>query len=142
MTAFDDARLKVDPGNPNATYALPAGMTALSISEKYLECLYKHCMEMLERRMLETFYLTPIHFIITTPAVWSHAAQTSTRAAAFKAGFGSRVGDTVSMISEPEAAANFCLREINAKESIEGSNVFQVRKLQSCNAGAARLQSR
>lgn len=46
-----------------------------------------------------------MQFWITVPAMWSDAAKTATIEAAQAAGFGSRVMDTIHIITEPEAAA-------------------------------------
>ncbi|KAK6341567.1 hypothetical protein TWF696_008639 [Orbilia brochopaga] len=87
---------------------LPANKTAFQLCFDYLDQLYMHIMDnILEKRMPDILASTPIEFIFTVPAIWSHKAQEATRAAAVKAGFGSsgRPIDTMTMISEPEAAA-------------------------------------
>jgi len=79
-TKFDDPNLGacIDSGNPNARLALPRGKNATDLTEDYLRELYKHLMNRLEKRMLRTLESTPIQFILTTPAIWSHEAQQQT----------------------------------------------------------------
>jgi molecular chaperone DnaK (HSP70) len=69
-------------------------------------------METLRKRLVVTLDSTPIQFVLTTPAIWSHEAQNKTREAAKMAGFMSRPGDTLSMVSEPEASVLYCIKEV------------------------------
>ncbi|KAJ6262976.1 Heat shock protein [Drechslerella dactyloides] len=95
---------------------LPASKTAMQLCTDYLRQLYGHIMNnILKKRMPDTLASTPIEFIFTVPAIWSHKAQEATRAAASRAGFGSngRPMDTMSMISEPEAAAIYALSALH-----------------------------
>ncbi|KAF3937708.1 hypothetical protein ABW19_dt0202319 [Dactylella cylindrospora] len=106
----------LDGGNSAVSkIPLPASKTAVQLCTDYLRQLYKHIMEnILKKRMPDTLTSTPIEFIFTVPAIWSHQAQEATRTAASRAGFGStgRPIDTMSMISEPEAAAIYALTSI------------------------------
>jgi len=95
-----------------ANTPLPAGKTAVEITTDYLKLLYAHLMRTLRQRLIRTLDNTPIQFVLTTPAIWSHEAQNATCQAAKDAGFTSRAGDTLTMVSEPEAAASYCLKEI------------------------------
>lgn len=52
----------------------------------------------------------------------NHTNKTSGEAAK-RAGFTSRVSDTINMISEPEAAATYCLREMY---SAQGGDNFRI----------------
>jgi hypothetical protein len=54
--------------------------------------------------------ITPMEFWLTVPAIWSDEAKAATRAAAKAAGFGSRPGDEINLIPEPEAAAHLALK--------------------------------
>lgn len=130
-TLHDDESLEVDPGNKNASYTLPPGETPLSVSKKYLKALYQHTIEHFEKGSLgsDLLALTPIKFVVTTPAVWSHEAQTATREAALGTGFASRLGDKLMIISELEAAANFILQERNQAESSDKNDIFEVRRI-------------
>lgn len=122
-TKYDDPNL--DAGNPNALLAFPPGQDVYDIAFEYLRLLYDHAMDRLRKRVPLTFDSTPIQFVLTTPAIWSHEAQDATCKIAKRAGFGSRAGDTITMVAEPEAAASYCLRDVFAVH--EGSeNELQV----------------
>ena len=120
-TQYDNPRLATsNPQSMGGLYGnipLPAGKTAGETTTDYLKLLYTHLMMTLSRRLIHTLYNTPIQFVLTTPAIWSHEAQKATCQAAKDAGFTSRAGDTLTMVSEPEAAASYCLKEIYHKRS-------------------------
>ncbi|KAK6501249.1 hypothetical protein TWF481_009090 [Arthrobotrys musiformis] len=93
---------------------LPPGKSAINISTDYLRLLYQELMQkILRRRIPETLDITPIHFIFTVPAIWGHQAQSATKISATRAGFGSRPSDSMSLVSEPEAAALFVLKAMH-----------------------------
>jgi len=121
-TLHDDPNLAkhFDPGNSKALVGLPPGKSAGDVTSDYLKLLYAHTMAFLRRRMPESLDDTPIHFILTTPAIWSEQAQSATCNAAKKAGFANRPKDRITMISEPEAAASYTLKDLNSRQS--GSN--------------------
>lgn len=112
-TQYDDPGLAaaIDAGNPSSLFALPPGKGARGVSLDYLRLLYEHIMDHLKKQVPRTFDSTPIQFVLTTPAIWSHQAQSLTCEIAKEAGFGSRAGDKLTMVAEPEAAASYCLRE-------------------------------
>lgn len=116
-TKYDDPNLAdaIDAKNPNSLFALPPYKGARGVALEYLRLLYKHVMERLQERVPLTFDSTPIQFVITTPAIWSHEAQSVTYDIAKEAGFASRAGDKIAMVAEPEAAASYCLRELQEK---------------------------
>ncbi len=87
----------------NGLFRLPAGKTAADVVTDYLSKLYEHCMKILSRHYAEFLTVTPIEFWLTVPALWSPSAENATRESASRAGFGSRVNDTIKIISEPEA---------------------------------------
>lgn len=96
----------------------------------YLRLIYTELM----KRLATTFPNIPAHelvvkFFITTPAMWSAAAQHNTLQAAREAGFGSRPQDTIEAVTEPEAAASYVLKEINsyafADLTADGSSDWQ-----------------
>ncbi|KAE8446939.1 hypothetical protein EG329_011421 [Mollisiaceae sp. DMI_Dod_QoI] len=98
-----DPRTAVAQGNNFCS--LPRGKTAKDVVRDYLQGLYQYLIERLQRHDESTFNITPIQFWITVPAMWSDAAKTATIEAAQGAGFGSRMMDTIHIITEPEAAA-------------------------------------
>ncbi|WPH02104.1 hsp70-like protein [Acrodontium crateriforme] len=92
-------------------FRLPANKTAENVCEDYLRHLHTYFMTRLERTIDKAILaVTPMDFWLTVPAVWSDQAQNSTRDAAQRAGFGTRRGDTISVITEPEAAALAALK--------------------------------
>jgi molecular chaperone DnaK (HSP70) len=58
--------------------------------------------------------ITAIEFWFTVPAIWSDSAKQDTLAAARAAGFGTRPGDEVNLILEPEAAAIATLKGLTS----------------------------
>ncbi|KAK6511654.1 hypothetical protein TWF481_000563 [Arthrobotrys musiformis] len=100
----------------SASIKLPPLKSAIDVSSDYLKLLYKDLMEnRLRKRYPDTLDITPIEFVFTIPAIWSHKAQEGTRYAAKAAGFCSRTSDTLSLVSEPEAAAMFVLQAMREK---------------------------
>ncbi|KAL1297539.1 hypothetical protein AAFC00_006111 [Neodothiora populina] len=98
----------------------------------YLAQLYKHTMETLTRRYGETFMaMTKVQFVLTVPAVWSDSAKNATLQAAERAGMGNR--EELKMISEPEAAAIYTLKTVQAASVNVGDN-FVV-----CDAGGGTV---
>jgi molecular chaperone DnaK (HSP70) len=113
-TQYDNPQLAGTPTS-DPRISLPAGKSALVVTADYLRHLYAHLMETLRERLVITLDSTPIQFVLTTPAIWSHEAQDATCEAAKMAGFTSRPGDTLWMVSEPEAAASYCIKDVYAQ---------------------------
>ncbi|KAH8665032.1 hypothetical protein BGZ60DRAFT_432284 [Tricladium varicosporioides] len=101
--ATQDSKLKDLYRNGFCT--LPPGKTAKDVVTDYLSGLYKYLIERLQRHDETTFRITPMEFWVTVPAMWTDAAKTATIEAAQAAGFGSRLMDSIHIITEPEAAA-------------------------------------
>jgi molecular chaperone DnaK (HSP70) len=77
---------------------------------KYLTALREHSERTLAQKFEEASNVlkrVDREYIITIPAVWSDAAKKRTRSCAEKAGLG--VGDSLHVITEPEAAALYQL---------------------------------
>ncbi|KAL1390091.1 hsp70-like protein [Phyllosticta capitalensis] len=107
-TKYDDASLFTTYGG---ILQLPDWRTPRDVVEDFLGCVCEFVTEHLTKRFTaENFRTIPVEVWITVPAIWSEAAKDQTRAAAMAAGFGSRPGDSVKMITEPEAAALDVLR--------------------------------
>jgi len=100
-----DPRSSAVQGTTKTFCTLPPNKTAKEVVSDYLQGLYKYLIERLQRHDETTFNITPVQFWITVPAMWSDAAKTATIEAAQAAGFGSRMMDTIHIITEPEAAA-------------------------------------
>ena len=123
-TRYDSPGLTSDSGS-YSKIPLPPGKSASAVTTDYLRHLYNHLMSTLRQKLAITISNTPIRFVLTTPAIWSHEAQNATCEAAKAAGFTSREGDTLSMVSEPEAAASYCLKEVFSQRR-ETENPLQV----------------
>ncbi|RPA90381.1 actin-like ATPase domain-containing protein [Choiromyces venosus 120613-1] len=90
---------------------IPTGKRPVNVVADYLSELHKHTIEHLVKTLgKEVVEVSPLDFILTVPAVWSDAAKNLTLQAAELAGFGG--GSSLRLISEPEAAAVCCLRDI------------------------------
>lgn len=96
----------------NGLLELPTHMTAKELVTAYLTKMYDHCMEVLEQRYTANILITtPIDFWLTVPATWQAGAVDDTKAAAGSAGCGTRDGDTLNVITEPEASGIAILTE-------------------------------
>lgn len=118
-TKYDDSNLA--GSLPSGLFRLPPGKSPIDVTTDYLTKLYEHCIKTLDRLYADLLIVTPIEFWFTMPAMWSDKAQNATKKAARKAGFGTRAGDTVKMITEPEAGV---LEAIRTRSKAEG--VFEV----------------
>lgn len=92
-----------------STTALPSGsgVSTETLVIDYLTALRKHVQYVLDKKYTKAVMKIPINYIITVPAVWSPMAQAKTRSCAESAGMGR--GDSLHIISEPEAAAVYAL---------------------------------
>ncbi|KAK6343711.1 hypothetical protein TWF730_011300 [Orbilia blumenaviensis] len=123
---------------------LPPGKTAIDISSDYLRLLYNELMnQRLRKRYPDTLDITPIEFVFTIPAIWSHKAQEATRYAAEAAGFCSRPSDKLSLVSEPEAAAMFVLQAMHEKNfsriSVQGKTLKKGENFVICDCGGGTV---
>lgn len=121
--AYNDEQLAVtlDPGNPAMKSSLRPGSSATDMTTDYLRLVYTEVMSVLARRFPSTFGSLKFKFVITTPAMWSPAAQHNTLMAAKTAGFASRPQDIIEPVTEPEAAASYALKELNALHGSDSS---------------------
>lgn len=119
LGAHDDPSLRQMYGE-EGFLGVPNNMTAKDVVRDYLAELYKHTVSVLTRELSkEVFDSLPMECWITMPAIWSDGAQSATRDAAIQAGFGSRPNDTVSMITEPEAAALWALKPYLSEKALD-----------------------
>ena len=110
LTKYDDAAL--DSSSGAGILKLPEGKTAVDVVSDYLSEVYNHILKTIAKQITEeALSITPLEFWFTVPAIWSDQAQSATRTAAQRAGFGSRSRDLIFMISEPEAAAIAALKK-------------------------------
>ncbi|KAK3348636.1 hypothetical protein B0T25DRAFT_546149 [Lasiosphaeria hispida] len=117
ITSFDDTDI-LQKFEGAGLLQVPPGKTAQTVVGDFLGELYKFLMKTLEQKLSHSILeVTPIDFWITLPALWSVRADNATKDAAIGAGFGSRRGDRIHLIREPEAAAIASLRSMNSRES-------------------------
>ncbi|KAL5011449.1 hypothetical protein ScPMuIL_010000 [Solemya velum] len=101
MKLYDQIGLKRDIKLEDATgKSLPA-LTVFQHGIKFLrDDVIKEC-----KSKLSGFKEEEIHWVLTTPAIWSEAANQFMREAAVKAGIG---GKSLDIALEPEAASVYC----------------------------------
>lgn len=106
ITKFDDPNLeKLTLTATQGIMKLSLGKTATEVVGDYLRGVYNFVTSELERRTTAAMIeITPLEFWLTVPATWSDQANKASRDAVKLAGFGSRPGDKIFMITEPEAA--------------------------------------
>ncbi len=104
ITEHDNPQYQSKVGN--GWMKTPQDKTAKEVVADYMRCLLKHLMAKINKGNGKlVMKATPIHFWFTVPATWSDEAVNLTIEAARTAGFASRPGDELSVITEPEAAA-------------------------------------
>jgi molecular chaperone DnaK (HSP70) len=115
---YDSPHLQDKIGN--GLMKVPAGKTGEEVAADYLRCLYKHLIARLEKvNGAAIMQETPICFWFTHPATWTDEAIYRTEQAAKAAGFCSRRGDELSLMTEPEAAALAILeRDIDKEKGL------------------------
>lgn len=98
---------------------LPDFRDANGVCEDFLREVYLYLSLKLRQQMSDsTFKMTPMECWVTLPAIWSEEAKDATLKAAKSAGFGSRPGDTIFTIAEPEAAAIATLRKYSRPNAL------------------------
>ncbi|KAI5787710.1 hypothetical protein DFH27DRAFT_486901 [Peziza echinospora] len=133
-------KILLDPSQPRPKFVnpkrtvLPYGKKAVDIVTDYLTALRNYTMVTLERRLGREFLYGDgdgkvikrrIDFVLTVPAVWSDKARQMTLEAAVRAGLGVDKGGGVDeegaigggllrLITEPEGAAEYALRTMQA----------------------------
>ncbi|KAF8470614.1 hypothetical protein BDZ91DRAFT_718518 [Kalaharituber pfeilii] len=90
--------------------ALPPYKKPVDAVSDYLKAIKDHALQVLSKDFGTEFWkVIPIEYHLTIPAVWSEAAKALTLRAANNAGIGSK--DDIVLITEPEAAALYCLTD-------------------------------
>ncbi|KAF4550166.1 Hypothetical protein D9617_18g033570 [Elsinoe fawcettii] len=106
------------------------GKSPIDVAADFLTKLHEFALDEISKTYRAVFVeSTPIEYILTVPAVWSDIAKQSTLAAAKKAG----IGDSIQLISKPEAAAVETLTGMKA-ESIREGDVYVI-----CDAGGGTV---
>ncbi|KAK5129421.1 hypothetical protein LTR08_003277 [Meristemomyces frigidus] len=125
-------KLFLDPSQPFPSYVSldylekqlkASGKNVGTAVAEYLKALFSHTKEILSRRYGEHFVAsTKLQVVLTVPAVWSDAAKDATLKAAEAAG----MGNSIELISEPEAAAVYALQAIQPNHLSVGHNFVVV----------------
>jgi len=139
-TTFDDPNLlsAIDEGR----LRLPTFRDAQGVAADFMTCLYRHMQTKLLKELGPSVLdATPMDCWLTVPAVWSDQAQNITKAAATQAGFGCRPGDTINVISEPEAAAISVLKNIMRSESLMKPAIGENLLICDCGGGTVDITS-
>jgi len=98
---------------------LPDFRDAKGICEDFLREVYLYVSFKLRQQMSDSTYeKTPMECWVTLPAIWSEEAKDATLKAARSAGFGSRPGDDIFTIAEPEAAAIATLKKYSRPNAL------------------------
>ncbi|KAI5807598.1 hypothetical protein DFH27DRAFT_511334 [Peziza echinospora] len=111
--------------------AIPEGKSPVYLATDYLKALSEHAKKRLEisyPELKEVFAGrgTPLIFYLTVPAIWDDRTKDLTMQAELGAGLGDG-GAQIHMISEPEAAAVHCLKDMRlTKDSIKVDDIFVV----------------
>ena len=105
-------------------------VSAIDLTVDFLSWLCRHTVLILKLKLGEGLIeSTPIHYVLTVPAIWSEKAKWTTRLIAKQAG----MGDSVGMISEPEAAVIYSLDTMDPHGLIVGDNFVL------CDAGGGTV---
>ncbi|OCK79114.1 actin-like ATPase domain-containing protein [Lepidopterella palustris CBS 459.81] len=109
-----------------------AKRTPQTLVTDYLTCLKKQAMKSLAGSYdSNALNRSIIEWVITTPAVWSQKAKLETLACAEKAGMGK--GSAITLVSEPEAAAAYCIKMMQPVTLQPGNNIV------ICDAGGGTV---
>ncbi|KAI0018183.1 hypothetical protein F4780DRAFT_781615 [Xylariomycetidae sp. FL0641] len=81
----------------------------------YLSGLVKHCLDVLESKFGSLSKESPMQFVLTIPAIWSDSSKSRT-AEALRRVPHVPSNSTITVVSEPEAAAVAALKEIGSNE--------------------------
>ncbi|ORY17909.1 hsp70-like protein [Clohesyomyces aquaticus] len=110
---YDDPDL--EKAAANGLMKLPQGKKAVDVVADYLKGMHRMFQQgMKDVGILAEDELTlpmPMEFWLTVPATWTEEAKWATRSAAIRAGWASRPGDEVNIITEPEAAMHLALKD-------------------------------
>lgn len=117
-----------DVVDPEATGELLKEMQreAVDVAAQYIRCLWEHTKQHIIRDVGETTWTFADKVVLfSVPAVWSERAKHNTYMIAIGAGLGG-AEYTLTMISEPEAAAVAVLKDRRRKLALNQDDVFLV----------------
>ncbi|OJJ67906.1 hypothetical protein ASPBRDRAFT_199609 [Aspergillus brasiliensis CBS 101740] len=126
-----------EPQNPEYVASLiDAGILkksripAVTLTGMYLTELVDHTKKIFQRRFGPAAEEMEMQYVLTVPAIWSDKAKDATLQAALKAKIPQK---DITLVSEPEAAALYCLNSIQPN-SIQNNDVVVV-----CDAGGGTV---
>ncbi|KAK6083953.1 Chaperone protein DnaK [Seiridium cupressi] len=126
-------RLGLDPDHiPGDAQNVKAKLAAFDVDDlvsRYLDNLGAHVMRTIEERYSKDVMMTmPTSFVLTVPAIWSDLAKQRTHRAFDKALSFRSYGpvESVSLLSEPEAAATFALDALISGDLQVGQTIVVV----------------
>ncbi|KAF9887338.1 hypothetical protein FE257_010333 [Aspergillus nanangensis] len=125
----ESQEVKYQPASEARAMIASQGKSPVEVASDYLQRLVDHTQTILRRRFGTAVQDMRYHYILAIPAVWSDKAKDLTLRAAMDAG----IETGISTISEPEAAALYCLTVIQPN-SIESGDVILV-----CDAGGGTV---
>lgn len=105
----ESQELKFSPARRSSVLIKAKHKTPTEVAGDYLAELVDLVEETLRRRYGGALEYMRLEYLLTVPAVWSDKAKDSTLEAAFKAGIAPA---DVCLVSEPEAAAFYCMNTI------------------------------
>ncbi|KAL8792665.1 MAG: hypothetical protein Q9195_004725 [Heterodermia aff. obscurata] len=105
--------------------------TPEQVAADYLRFIWRYTTDDIERSQGEGWQSRhALRVVLTVPAIWSHAAKDRTLRAAQAAG----LPESLSLVSEPEAAALKVLRDKNEDQAVKNGDCFVV-----CDAGGGTV---
>ncbi|KAL5012752.1 hypothetical protein ScPMuIL_011303 [Solemya velum] len=118
MLLHDRMDIKRDIELEDETGKTVSAITVFSLAIKFLkDDLLQDC-----KNKLTELYEEDIHWVLTTPAIWTDAAKQFMREAAVKAGID---GDSLEIALEPEAASIYCRHIPLQRKEKEGKVVVE-----------------
>ncbi|GKZ36006.1 hypothetical protein AbraIFM66950_006879, partial [Aspergillus brasiliensis] len=117
---------------------LPPGRSAWQVTVDFLRQVYAHILATLgQYHPDQPLDCTRIKFWLSTPASWSEQTQSRMWGAARQAGFGSRAGDGVMILLEPEAAMFAAVADADA--DFHGDEVELNENILVCDCGGSTV---
>ena len=105
-----------DPSAESKSLLEDMGKTAEEVAADYLRLIWKYTTDDIERSQGEGWQSRhPLRVVLTVPAIWSHAGKDTTLRAAQAAG----LPKSLSLVTEPEAAALKALRDKNEDQAVK-----------------------
>ncbi|OJD32667.1 hsp70 family chaperone [Diplodia corticola] len=112
--------------------------TPVQVAADYLQCLWAHAEERMEREQgYSAVTSLPFKIVLTVPAIWPEKSKGRMIQAAKMAGLNKKrlAGETtISLVSEPEAAALATLADFRGRSDVKSDDIYIV-----CDAGGGTV---